>query len=73
MNIRRGLLRTWVFLSVCWVAYWALRLWFEFRRFEDGPSLQDLQGAALVMLVPPLFLLAIGAGLYWSFSGFRRE
>ncbi|MDI7862374.1 hypothetical protein MRS76_10430 [Rhizobiaceae bacterium n13] len=38
----------------------------------DGDRFERTKMAALFALVPPLFLLVIGAALAWAFSGFRR-
>jgi hypothetical protein len=59
----KGLFRLWIVGTVVW----SVPVFLIFR--EDMPSPAD---ALLPALVPPLIVLAIGAGLVWALRGFRE-
>ena len=70
MRVARGLLRLWLVLSVLWVAVVAYVTWSIAWRSAD-PAAFVLAEALPLALVPPVFVLALGAALVWAFRGFR--
>ena len=73
MNIRRGLLRLWLVAAIGWCAYWTLRLWSEYSRFEVPPTLLDVLPVAGLIVAIPLVVLAIGSSIYWALAGFHAK
>ena len=67
--IGRGLFRLWLVISLFWVAFPAIMV------PNSGYFAQSETDDVLVgfVLIPPLVLLAIGAGLCWAAAGFLGE
>jgi hypothetical protein len=61
MNLKRGLLRLWLLLSVLWAAFWIALMLFV----GNGSAVL----VAVAML--PFALLLLGYGLLWIGRGFR--
>lgn len=61
MNVKRGLFRLWIVVSVLWLALCAA--------FSGGlPRAENVP----LILTPPLLLLGLGWAAVWAFAGFRR-
>jgi hypothetical protein len=60
----RGLFRVWIVLSALWALVSAILIHWDisFLMSPDGLPL---------LIVPPLFVLALGAGVVWALAGFK--
>jgi hypothetical protein len=67
MNVKRGVVRAWIVLTVL---YWALQL-FSFRP-HDAPPI-TWQFILWVFLVPPIGIAVGLAALAWILSGFVQK
>lgn len=72
INWRRGLFRIWLLLSMAWVLGWSvyLMLYAIQGGFDRNPGLFDLP---VLLIGPPLALLAVGAAAIWAFRGFKPD
>lgn len=66
MNIRRGLVRTWIVLSVLWVLLMA-------NNNMPGVDLSDRRMIAWIFVAPPLGLAVVLAAIGWILAGFRHD
>jgi hypothetical protein len=62
VNIKRGLMRLWIFASIGWVAFVGGMTW---RTLPEHIPLWEA-------LIPPIGILGIGWTLAWFVRGFRR-
>ena len=75
MNLRRGLLRLWVVLSIGWIAYVGVGAINYYYGSEVWASLERSIPTRFIewALVPPVAVLIVGAALGWAIAGFREE
>ena len=68
-NWRRGLLRVWLLLTVGWIMSWthSFILLFLQGRFTKN----DFLVMPVLLLAPPIALLAFGVAARWAFRGFQ--
>jgi hypothetical protein len=66
MNIRRGLLRLWIVVSIAWISIIGLVYSSLGSRTDSDRLLLELG------LIPPATILVLGAALGWALTGFRR-
>ena len=66
MNIRRGLVRTWIVLSVLWLLVMA-------NNNMPGVDLSDWRTIVWIFVAPPLGLAVILAAIGWILAGFRGD
>jgi hypothetical protein len=74
MNIKRGLFRLWVVASVIWVVFLVTMVIIHAIDVDKYPSAKDYQILALLSVVPPAALLAIGNignFVLWIIKGFK--
>jgi hypothetical protein len=80
LRVARGLFRLWLVLSVLWVGvvtWWtfpsalSMLLDPEVPPWAVEPARDAVWFATLLALIPPAFVLALGAALLWAFRGFR--
>jgi hypothetical protein len=70
-NWRRGLLRAWIALSITWMLASGFIWWSAFR---DAPADSSAWIVGIVMvLAPPVAMLALGLTVWWIVAGFRRS
>lgn len=73
---RQSMIRVWMAISAVWVSFWLLIIGLFMLTLDlQYPFDQQLSLFALIILSPPLVLLAIGATARWSFEKFslRRK
>jgi len=71
-RVTRGLFRLWLVLSVLWIGVVGLAFWRTALRIADPAVAAFVLTEVLPLaLVPPVFVLALGAALVWAFKGFR--
>jgi hypothetical protein len=72
INWRRGLFRIWLLLSMAWVLGWSVYLMLYALQggFDRNPGLFDLP---VLLIGPPLALLAFGAAAIWALRGFKPD
>lgn len=70
INWRRGLFRIWLLMSMAWVLGWSvyLVLYAIQGGFDHGAPLFDLP---VLLLGPPIALLAFGSAAIWALRGFK--
>ena len=85
MNWLRGLFRLWVVTSVFWVAYvfigapnefdspYPRRLDWTISRTRLSASEREFFRLAMVAVIPPTTIIALGCVLLWVGRGFRRD
>ena len=74
VEARQAMMRVWMAISAVWVAFWLCMAGLTFVSAEMTIALANqLQLFALIVLAPPLALLAIGAALRWLVEGFLRK
>ena len=64
MNLRRGLVRTWIVLSILWLLIMG-------NNNMPGVDLSDWRAVAWIFVMPPLALAVILAAVGWIIAGFR--
>ena len=71
---RQAMMRVWMAISAVWVAFWLCMAGLTFVTAEMTIALSNqLQLFALIVIAPPLALLAIGATFRWLVEGFLRK
>ena len=72
-DTRQSMIRVWMALSAVWVAFWLLIAIIVFATVEIRYPLADELGPfSLIVLIPPLALLGLGALARWSFEILTR-
>lgn len=66
MNIRRGLIRLWIVLTILWLVIMA-------NNNMPGVDLSDWRQVAWIFAMPPIVLALILTALGWVLSGFMRK
>ncbi|WP_245434293.1 hypothetical protein [Pseudolabrys taiwanensis] len=72
LNWRRGFLRLWILASIAWLLGWSIYLGISAFRHGWNDS-SDLFAVALILIGPPLALLAFGFAAAWAFRGFAPD
>jgi hypothetical protein len=75
MNWRRGLLRTWIVLTIAWVVLFVGLVIVAYVTVDGDfgiPNRELFLKLASLLLVPPIGLLLVGFLLIWTVKGFRR-
>ena len=72
LNLRRGMIRVWILLSVAWIMGWSIELIMRgiqgaFKTFNDFLVLPVL------LVGPPIALLLFGIATAWAFRGFKVD
>jgi hypothetical protein len=71
---RQSMIRVWMAISAVWVAFWLLIAAVIIGAVQMGsPFDADLNIFALIVLTPPLTLLALGAGARFLFEFLSRR
>jgi len=71
---RLAMMRVWMAISAIWVAFWLSMAVLIAMAAEMTVPLNGKLGLfALIVLTPPLALLAIGTALRWGFEIFCRK
>ena len=72
---RHAMIRVWMAISAIWVAFWLCMAALVLVTGETaGPLTSQLRLFALILMTPPVVLLAIGAAFRWAFEMlFRRK
>jgi hypothetical protein len=74
VEARQAMMRVWMAISAVWVAFWLCMAGLTFVTAEMSFAISNqLRLFALIVLAPPLALLAIGAALRWFFEGVLRK
>ena len=74
VEARQAMMRVWMAISSVWVAFWLCMAGLTFVTAEMTLALSNkLQLFALILIAPPVALLAIGAALRWLFEGYLRK
>ena len=75
MNLKRGLFRLWLVLSICWVIWETLYLGPGeiVAGIASEPAPAALALLAVALLGPPAIMFVVGYGLLWALGGFRRD
>ena len=80
-QLKKGLFRLWIFVSVCWVCFAIYGLsaeqQFEFLFFglyivydvQEGTLADDL----FDIIAPPVILLILGKSIFWIVKGFKKS
>ncbi len=68
LNWLRGLYRLWVLASIAWILGWGVYLSIYTLRFGEGTD--DLLKIPVILIGPPMALLAFGRATLWAFRGF---
>ena len=71
INVRRGLFRLWLVLSVLWIGFVVIWIGLNVNDWSDPAAL--FQVIAFISLVPIGFVLALGLAIIWTFRGFQRN
>ena len=64
MNIRRGMIRLWIVLTVFWVLI-------QINNNMQGVGLSDWRLAVWIYVIPPIAFAVVVTALGWVLSGFR--
>jgi hypothetical protein len=80
-QLKKGLFRLWIYVSVCWVCYFTFylvpkqflpRLLREFR-YENIFDFGDIPEYFCIYFLPPVILLILGKVSFWIFKGFKKS
>ena len=70
---RQSMIRVWMALSAVWVAFWLVIAAIIFAAVDIRQPLADELGTfSVIVLTPPLALLAVGAAVRWAFEALSR-
>jgi len=72
LNWRRGFFRLWILASIAWVLGWSIYVVIAAFRGGWGSS-GDFFAVAVILVGPPLALLAFGLAAAWAFKGFAPD
>ena len=73
VDTRQSMIRVWMALSAVWVAFWLLIAGIVFASVDmRNPFADELGPFSLIVLTPPLALLALGALARWTFEALTR-
>ena len=73
-DTRQAMMRVWMAISAIWVAFWLSMAMLIALTAEMAVPLSGMLGLfALIVLTPPLGLLAIGSALRWGFEMIFRK
>jgi len=64
LQLKKGLFRLWIVVSVFWVCY-------SINSFV--PYAFDLLEVFFVLILPPVILLILGKSIFWIFKGFVKS
>ena len=70
---RQSLIRVWLAISAVWVAFWLMIATTVFATSARAAFVEELALFSLIVLAPPLLLLAIGATARLLFEAFFRR
>jgi hypothetical protein len=71
---RQAMMRVWMAISAIWVAFWlSMAALIAVAAEMTGPLAGRLGLFALIVLTPPIVLLAIGTALRWGFEMLFRK
>jgi hypothetical protein len=74
VEARQAMVRVWMAISAIWIAFWMSMAGLTFASTEAAITLSgELTVFALILIVPPLALLAVGALLRWIFELFFKK
>ncbi len=72
LNVRRGMFRIWILLSVAWIMGWSIEL--IMRGIQGGfTTFNDFLVLPVLLVGPPIALLLFGMATAWAFRGFVAE
>ena len=72
LNWKRGLFRSWVFLSSGWIMGWVI--YFIMDGFQGGISSRgDMAAVPIVLFAPPVALWIFGLAAAWAVRGFESD
>ena len=66
-NWVRGLYRLWILATIAWILGWGVYLSIYTLRFG---ATNDLLKIPVILIAPPIALLAFGRAILWAFRGF---
>ena len=66
-QLKKGLFRLWIVVSVCWIVAWTIGL-NSFNAFEH-----DLIEALSYLLLPPVLLPIFSKSIFWVVKGFKKS
>jgi hypothetical protein len=71
---RHAMIRVWMAISAIWVAFWlSLAALIAVTGEMAGPLVSQLPLFALIVMVPPVLLLAFGAAFRWAVAALFRK
>jgi len=74
VEARQAMMRVWMAISAIWVAFWLSMAGLTFMTAEMTVALSNkLSLFAVIVIAPPLVLLAVGAALRWGFEILFRK
>lgn len=72
INLRRGLFRVWVLLSVAWLMGWTIHL--IMQGLQGGlQTTGDFLEIPVLLFGPPIALLLFGLAAGWAIRGFKVD
>ena len=73
-DTRQAMVRVWMAISAIWVAFWlSMAALIAVTAEMTVPLTGELGLFALIVLTPPLTLLAVGTALRWAFEMLFRK
>ena len=74
VEARQAMMRVWMAISAIWVAFWLSMAGLTFASTEMTVALSDeLRLFMMILIAPPLVLLAVGALVRWVFEFYFRK
>ena len=72
LNLRRGMFRVWILLSVAWIMGWSIEL--VMRGIQGAfKTANDFLVLPVLLVGPPVALLLFGLATAWAFRGFKPD
>jgi hypothetical protein len=71
---RQAMIRVWMAISAIWVAFWlCIAALIAVTGEMAGPLTSQLRLFALIVMMPPVVLLALGVAFRWAFETLFRK
>ena len=71
---RHAMIRVWMAISAIWVAFWlCIAALVAVTSEMSGPLMSQLRLFALIVMMPPVVLFALGAAFRWVFETLLRK
>jgi hypothetical protein len=72
-QLKKGLFRLWIVVSVCWVSYWHLYTLACTPESFTRAYTSHFGETFCIIFLPPVILLILGKSIFWIARGFKKS